>query len=131
MRGGIERFIADEVRLEITLLAGSLDDCITADNSAGFVVEHYLTALAFAGAVPKETGPPARHPATLLKIHLYGHLNRVPSGRQLERYIQRDVELIWPAGRLMTYPKPLADFRKDNGPGIQGACAISWSCVAN
>lgn len=73
--------------------------------------------------VPKATGQPAYYPAALLKIYLYGYLNRIPSSRRLERESQRNIELNWLTGRLMPDFKTLADFRKDNGPAIQAACA--------
>lgn len=73
--------------------------------------------------MPEATGRPAYHPATLLKIYLYGYLNRVPSSRRLERESQRNIELIWLTGRLMPDFNTLADFRKDNGPAIQATCA--------
>ena len=123
----MKRFIAGEDRQQITLLPDCLDDYITADNPVRlvevFVDELDLTTLGFAGAVPEATGRPAYHPATLLKIYLYGYLNRVPSSRRLERESQRNIELIWLTGRLMPDFKTLADFRKDNGPAIQAACA--------
>lgn len=123
----MKRFIAGEDRQQITLLPDCLDDYITADNPVRlvevFVDELDLTALGFAGAVPEATGRPAYHPATLLKIYLYGYLNRVPSSRRLERESQRNVELIWLTGRLMPDFKTLADFRKNNGSAIQAACA--------
>ncbi len=75
------------------------------------------------GTVPEATGRPAYHPAILLKIYLYGYLNRVPSSRRLERESQRNIELIWLTGRLMPDFKTLADFRKNNGSAIQAACA--------
>lgn len=123
----MKRFIAGEDRQQITLLPDCLDDYIAADNPVRFVEvfvdELDLGALGFAGAVPEATGRPAYHPATLLKIYLYGYLNRVPSSRRLERESQRNVELIWLTGRLMPDFKTLADFRKDNGPAIQAVCA--------
>ncbi len=123
----MKRFIAGEDRQQITLLPDCLDDYITADNPVRlvevFVDELDLGALGFAGAVPEATGRPAYHPATLLKIYVYGYLNRVPSSRRLERESQRNIELIWLTGRLMPDFKTLADFRKDNGPAIQAACA--------
>lgn len=123
----MKRFIAGEDRQQITLLPDCLDDYITADNPVRlvevFVDELDLGALGFAGAAPEATGRPAYHPATLLKIYLYGYLNRVPSSRRLERESQRNIELIWLTGRLMPDFKTLADFRKDNGPAIQAACA--------
>ena len=71
----------------------------------------------------RRTGRPAYHPATLLKIYIYGYLNRVPSSRRLERETQRNLELIWLTGRLMPDFKTIADFRRDNGPAIRAACA--------
>ena len=123
----MKRFIAGADRQQITLLPDCLDDFITADNPVRlvevFVDELDLGALGFAGTVPEATGRPAYHPATLLKVYLYGYLNRVPSSRRLERETQRNIELIWLTGRLMPDFKTLADFRRDNGPGIQAACA--------
>jgi len=121
------RFIAGEDRRQGTLLPDYLDDYVTADNPVRlvevFVDELDLAALGFARAVPEATGRPAYDPATLLKIYLYGYLNRVPSSRRLERETQRNIELMWLTGRLMPDFKTLADFRKDNGPAIQAACA--------
>jgi transposase len=123
----MKRFIAGEDRRQATLLPDCLDDYVGADNPVrlveAYVDELDLTALGFAGAVPEATGRPAYHPATLLKIYLYGYLNRIPSSRRLERESQRNIELIWLTGRLMPDFKTLADFRKDNGPAIQAACA--------
>ncbi len=75
------------------------------------------------GVVPQVTGRPAYHPATLLKIYLYGYLNRIQSSRRLERESQRNIELMWLTGRLMPDFKTIADFRRDNGPAIRAACA--------
>jgi len=121
------RFIAGEDRRQGTLLPDCLDDCVTADNPVRlvevFVDELDLAALGFARAVPEATGRPAYDPAILLKISLYGYLNRVPSSRRLERETQRNIELMWLSGRLMPDFKTRAAFRKDNGPAIQAACA--------
>jgi hypothetical protein len=73
--------------------------------------------------VPEATGRPAYHPATLLKIYLYGYLNRIQSSRRLEREARRNIELMWLTGRLMPDFKTIADFRRDNGPAIRAACA--------
>jgi hypothetical protein len=73
--------------------------------------------------VPEVTGRPAYHPATLLKIYIYGYLNRIQSSRRLERETQRNLELIWLTSRLMPDFKTIADFRRDNGPAIRAACA--------
>ena len=79
--------------------------------------------MGFSGVVPESTGRPAYHPATLLKIYLYGYLNRIQSSRRLEREAQRNIELMWLTGRLMPDFKTIADFRRDNGPAIRAACA--------
>jgi transposase len=75
----------------------------------------YLGELGFGGVEPRATGRPAYHPATLLKIYIYGYLNRVQSS-------QRNVELVWLTGRLMPDFKTIADFRKDNGEAIRKVC---------
>jgi transposase len=88
-----------------------------------FVEELELKELGFASAEPAATGRPAYHPGTLLKIYIYGYLNRIQSTRRLERESQRNVELIWLTGRLAPDFKTLADFRRDNGLAIQKVCA--------
>jgi hypothetical protein len=75
-----------------------------------------------ASMVFKRTGRPAYHPATLLKIYVYGYLNRVQSSRRLERECQRNIELVWLTGRLAPDFKTIADFRKDNGEAIRNVC---------
>src|SRR5216684_3914958 len=87
-----------------------------------FIEELDLAALGFAGMTPAATGRPAYHPSTLLKIYLYGYLNRVQSSRRLEREAQRNIELMWLTGRLAPDFKTIADFRKDNGAAIQSVC---------
>ena len=72
---------------------------------------------------PAATGRPAYHPSTLLKIYLYGYLNRIQSSRRLEREAQRNIELMWLTGRLAPDFKTIADFRKDNGKAIRAVCA--------
>ena len=78
--------------------------------------------MGFAGVEPEATGRPAYHPSTLLKIYIYGYLNRIQSSRRLERETQRNIELMWLTGRLMPDFKTIADFRRDNGPAIRAAC---------
>ena len=99
------RFIEGQDRHQVTLLPGSLDDFIAADNAVrvvdAFVEELDLEDLGFEGASPASTGRPAYHPGVLLKIYIYGYLNRIQSSRRLEREAQRNVELIWLTGRLM------------------------------
>ena len=84
-----------------------------------FVDELDLEKPGFKGAEPAATGRPAYHPGTLLKIYVYGYLNRLPSSRRLGREAQRNLELIWLTGRLAPDFKTIADFRHDNGPGIR------------
>jgi transposase len=86
------------------LLPELLDDYVAADNPVRvievFVDELDLGKLGFQGVDPQATGRPAYHPATLLKIYIYGYLNRIQSSRRLERETQRNVELMWLTGRL-------------------------------
>jgi len=87
-----------------------------------FVDELDLKELRFEGMEPEATGRPAYHPGSLLKIYIYGYLNRIQSSRRLERETQRNVELIWLTGRLAPDFKTIADFRKDNGQAIRRVC---------
>jgi transposase len=87
-----------------------------------FIDELDLAILGFESVVPETTGRPAYRPATLLKIYLYGYLNRVQSSRRLERETRRNVEVMWLTGRLSPDFKTIADFRKDNGPAIRATC---------
>jgi len=120
------RYIDGQDRTQIVLFPERLDDWIDEDNPVRavdvFVEGLDLVRLGFERAQPAETGRPAYHPATLLKIYIYGYLNRVQSSRRLEREAQRNVELIWLTGRLMPDFKTIADFRKDNGEAIRTAC---------
>ncbi|WP_046861669.1 transposase, partial [Microvirga massiliensis] len=123
----MKRFVEGEDRRQAMLLPPCLDDYVAPDNPVriieAFVDELDLAALGFAGVVPGATGRPAYHPATLLKIYIYGYLNRIPSSRRPERESQRNIELMWLTGRLMPDFKTVADFRRDNGPAIRAACA--------
>ena len=87
--------------------------------------------MGFAGVVPEATGRPSYHPATLLKIYLYGYLDRVQSSRRLEREAQRNTELMWLTGRLAPDFKTIADFRRDNGAAIRAVCSQLWCCAAS
>src|SRR5678816_3462954 len=122
----MKRFIEGEDRGQVTLLPECLDDYIADDNPVrvvdAFVEELDLQNLGFAGAEPAATGRPSYHPAVLLKIYLYGYLNRIQSSRRLEREAQRNVELMWLTGRLSPDFKTIADCRRDNGKGIRNAC---------
>jgi transposase len=122
----MKRFIEGEDRSQATLLPEYLDDYIAEDNPVravdAFVEELDLKAMGFEGADPAVTGRPSYHPAVLLKIYIYGYLNRIPSSRRLEREAQRNVELMWLTGRLAPDFKTIADFRRDNGAGIRNVC---------
>ena len=122
----MSRFIEGVDRNQATLLPEYLDEYIAEDNPVravdAFVDELDLKQLGFAGADPGATGRPAYHPAVLLKLYIYGYLNRIPSSRRLEREAQRNVELMWLTGRLAPDFKTIADFRHDNGAGIRNVC---------
>ena len=122
----MKRFIEGQDRSQVTLLPECLDDYIGEDNPVrvvdAFVDELDLEALGFEGAEPAATGRPSYHPAVLLKIYIYGYLNRIQSSRRLEREAQRNVELMWLTGRLAPDFKTIADFRRDNGIGIRNVC---------
>jgi transposase len=122
----MKRYVEGENRSQSTLFPESLDDYIAEDNPVRvvdvFVDELDLKQLGFDGAEPEATGRPAYHPATMLKIYIYGYLNRIQSSRRLERETQRNVELIWLTGRLSPDFKTIADFRKDNGKAIRRVC---------
>ena len=122
----MNRFIEGEDRRQATLLPDTLEDYVTDDNPVRvidvFIDELDLAAIGFAGVEPEATGRPAYHPSTLLKIYLYGYLNRIQSSRRLERETQRNIELMWLTGRLTPDFKTIADFRRDNGPAIRAAC---------
>jgi transposase len=122
----MKRFVEGEDRLQIVLLPHCLDDYVTENNPVrvieAFADELDLTTLGFEGVVPEATGRPAYHPATLLKIYVYGYLNRVQSSRRLERETQRNIEVMWLTGRLTPDFKTIADFRKNNGPAIRATC---------
>jgi len=122
----MKRFVEGEVRGQALLFPERLDEYIADENPVravdAFVEELDLGAAGFKGAEPAETGRPSYHPAVLLKLYIYGYLNRIPSSRRLEREAQRNVELMWLTGRLAPDFKTIADFRRDNGPAIQEVC---------
>src|SRR5947208_10766813 len=123
----MHRFIDGEDRMQQALLPHSLEDYVGEENPVRvievFIDELDLAALGFSGTTPAVTGRPAYHPSTLLKIYLYGYLNRVQSSRRLEREAQRNIELMWLTGRLAPDFKTIADFRKDNGAAIRAVCS--------
>lgn len=120
------RFVQGENRSQAALLPALLDDYVGEDNPVrivdAFVEQLDLRGLGFAGVDPKATGRPSYHPAILLKLYIYGYLNRIPSSRRLEREAQRNIELMWLLGRLAPDFKTIADFRRDNGTGIRNVC---------
>ena len=124
---GMKRFVEGQNRSQLILLPDCLDDYVGEDNPVrivdAFIDELDLAVLGFAGVVPEATGRPSYHPVTLLKIYLYGYLNRVQSSRRLEREAQRNIELMWLTGRLAPDFKTIADFRKDNGAAIRAVCS--------
>ena len=122
----MNRFIQGRDRMQGILLPEQVDDYVTDENPVRvidvFVDELDLATLGFEGVVPAATGRPAYHPADLLKLYIYGYLNRIQSSRRLEREAQRNLELMWLTGRLTPDFKTIANFRKDNGIGIRNVC---------
>ena len=120
-------FVAGAARGQAALLPECLDDWVDESNSVRavdvFVDALDLRDLGFDGVDPAATGRPAYHPSVLLKLYIYGYLNRVHSSRRLEREAGRNLEVIWLLGRLAPDHKTIADFRKDNGPAIKKVCA--------
>jgi transposase len=123
----MKRFIEGAERHQATLLPESLDDWVAEDNPVravdAFVDALDLSELGFMGVEPAATGRPGYHPAPLLKLYVYGYVNRVQSSRRLEREAGRNLEVIWLLQRLAPDDKTIADFRKDNGPAIRKTCA--------
>jgi transposase len=119
----MRRFVEGVDRNQTTLFPECLDDWIDEDSPVrvidAFVDAIDLGELGFDGVVPEATGRPAYHPSVLLKLYIYGYLNRVQSSRRLEREAGRNVEL---TGRLVPDHKTIADFRKDNGGALRQVC---------
>jgi transposase len=122
----MKRFVEGIDRGQATLFPECLQDWISEDNPVRvidvFVDELDLAELEFYGVGPEATGRPSYHPSVLLKLYIYGYLNRVQSSRRLEREAGRNVEVMWLTGRLVPDHKTIADFRKDNGPAIKRVC---------
>ena len=123
----MKRFVEGVDRSQSTLFPECLEDWIIEDNPVrvidAFVGELDLGELGFSGVDPEATGRPSYHPSVLLKLYIYGYLNRVQSSRRLEREAGRNVEVMWLTGRLVPDHKTIADFRKDNGKAIRQVCA--------
>jgi len=120
------RFVQGVDRTQTILFPASLDEYVAEDNPVrvieAFVDTLSLAALGFDGVVPAETGRPSYHPSALLKIYVYGYLNRIQSSRRLESETRRNVELMWLTGNLTPDFKTIADFRKENGEAIRRTC---------
>jgi transposase len=123
----MKRFVEGTDRRQSTLFPECVEDWISEDNPVRvvdvFVDELDLAGLGFDGVDPEATGRPSYHPSVLLKLYIYGYLNRVQSSRRLEREAGRNVEVMWLTGRLVPDHKTIADFRKDNGRAIRQVCA--------
>jgi transposase len=123
----MKRFLVGADRGQSTLLPECLDEWIDESNPVravdAFVDALDLGKLGFEGVVPEVTGRPSYHPSALLKLYIYGYLNRVQSSRRLQRETGRNLEVIWLLGRLVPDDKTIADFRKDNGSAIRKVCA--------
>jgi len=122
----MKRFIEGQARSQSILLPECLDDFVDTDNPVrvidAVVDELDLGQLGFDSVEPELTGQPAYHSFVLLKIYIYGYLNRIQSSRRLEREAQRNMELMWLVGRLAPDFKTIANFRKDNGKAIRNVC---------
>src|SRR5262247_896576 len=123
----MKRFVEGTDRHQSTLFPECLEDWICEDNPVRvidvFVDGLDLADLRFNGIDPEVTGRPSYHPSVLLKLYIYGYLNRVQSSRRLEREAGRNVEVMWLTGRLVPDHKTIADFRKENGAAIRKVCA--------
>ena len=122
----MKRFVQGEGRSQGTLLPEVLDDYVTENNAVRvidvFVDQLDLGKLGFKGVEPAATGRPGYHPSTLLKVYIYGYLNRIQSTRRLELETQRNVEMMWLTARLTPDFKTIANFRKDNSKAIRNVC---------
>ena len=118
-------FIEGADREQVMLLPECLDDYVDETNTVrvvdAFVDRLDLTALGFK-TMPEATGRPGYHPGMMLRLYIYGYLNRIQSSRRLERECGRNLELLWLTGRLQPDFKTIADFRRDNGPAIRKVC---------
>src|SRR6187397_3440424 len=123
----MRRFVEGTDREQSTLFPECLEDWICEDNPVRaidvFIDELDLAEAGFSGVDPEVTGRPSYHPSVLLKLYIYGYLNRVQSSRRLEREAGRNVEVMWLTGRLAPDHKTIADFRKDSGRAIRQVCA--------
>jgi transposase len=118
-------FIEGDDRYQATLFPERLDDYVGEDDPVR-VIDVFIDDLDVSGlgfkSEPAATGRPGYHPKTMLKLYVYGYLNRVQTSRRLEREARRNIELMWLTGRLAPDFKTIADFRKDNGDAIRLVC---------
>jgi transposase len=119
-------YIGGESRQQIYLLPEAIDDYVGADNPVrfldAFVEQLDLAALGFAHATPADTGRPPYDPGDLLRLYLYGYLNRIRSSRRLETEAGRNLELMWLVRKLRPDFKTIADFRKMNRAALKHVC---------
>jgi transposase len=122
----VSRFIDEADRSQCTLLPETIDEYVSEENPVrvidAFVGALDLASLGFEGVEAEPTGRPGYHPATMLKIYIYGYLNRIQSSRRLEQEARRNLELMWLVGRLAPDFKTLADFRAENTAAIKNVC---------
>src|ERR1700730_10484520 len=119
-------FIRGTSRNQVMVFPESVEDYITEDNPVRFIDAFVgsldLAGLDFGRASPAETGRPAYDPGDLLRLYLYGYLNRVRSSRMLEREAKVNVEVMWLLGKVRPDFKTVADFRRDNLAALKGVC---------
>jgi transposase len=122
----VSRFIEEASRSQGVLLPETIEEYVAEENPVrvidAFVEALDLAKLGFERVEPEATGRPGYHPATMLKIYLYGYLNRIQSSRRLEQEAHRNLELMWLVGRLAPDFKTLADFRAENTAAIKNVC---------
>src|SRR6476469_5338151 len=134
-RGGMMKgFVQGVDRQQTTLLPECLDDWVDESNPVRAVDVLELRELGFDGVTPAATGRPGYHPSPMLKLYIYGYLNRVQSSRRLEREAGRNLEVMWLTGRLVPDHKTIADFRKETAPPSRRSVrnsspyAARWGC---
>jgi len=119
-------FIQGTDRHQETLFPESLDEYLREDNEVR-IIDLFIDSLKSVDlgfiTIPSHTGRPGYHPSVMLKLYVYGYLNRIQSSRRLERETQRNAVMMWLLGRLTPDFKTIADFRKDNGGAIKQVCS--------
>ena len=128
-------FVQGIDREQATLFPARLDEYVAEDNPVravgAFVDGLDLDGLGFVHVQPLDIGRPGYHPRMMLKLYIYGYLNRVPSSRRLERECQRNIEVIWLTGQLAPDFKTIADFRKTTARPFARYAARSSCCAAS